>query len=193
MRQDLIKQHLYALGNFLYQHYDVVGIGDFAPANADAGLGRKANRTIRNRRYLSRFREIMTWLAIRSGKHFFVRDEKGTTRTCSDCLAVVEGGIHPSIREWICEGCGSVHNRDENASKNGLVRLIGDLTADGRIGNLHVPGSGPFKPFVARRCRMAFGSGGRWKGGASRLQRLHESNRQLRDCRACWEFTLRPA
>jgi hypothetical protein len=37
------------------------------------------------------------------------------------------------------------------------------LTADGRIGNLHVPGSGPFKPFVARRCRMAFRSGGRWK------------------------------
>jgi hypothetical protein len=59
--------------------------------------------------------------------------------------------------------CGSVHNRDENASKNGLVRLIGDLTADGLIGNLHVPGSGPFKPFVARRCRMAFRSGGRWK------------------------------
>jgi putative transposase len=163
MRRDRIKHHLYGLGNFLYRHYDVVGIGDFTPANADSGLGKKANRTIRNGRYLGKFRGIMTWLATRSGKHFYVRDEKGTTRTCSDCQAVVEGGIHPSIREWNCEGCGVVHDRDENASKNGLVRFVNDLVSDGLIGNLHVPCSGPFRPKVASRCRMAFRPGGRWK------------------------------
>jgi len=163
MARDQIKRHLFGVGNLLYRHYDVVGIGDYTPENEDTGLGKKANRTIRNRRYLGKFREIMTWLAVRSGKSFYVQDEKGTTRTCSTCNFVVESGIHPSIREWTCEGCGVVHDRDENASQNGLMRLVGDLAANGRIGNLHVPCSGPFKPLVVRRCKLAFRPGGRWK------------------------------
>ena len=57
----------------------------------------------------------------------FVRvNESNTTRTCSSC------GVIPSsspkglkglrVREWICCECGTVHDRDINASKN-ILRL----------------------------------------------------------------------
>jgi hypothetical protein len=41
-------------------------------------------------------------------------EEKGTTRTCQlpDCGYQVEGGLDPTIREWICPRCQTLHIRD---------------------------------------------------------------------------------
>ena len=44
-------------------------------------------------------------------------NERDSTRTCSVCRKV-----HPRIglgvREWTCDGCGTVHDRNVNAAKN---------------------------------------------------------------------------
>ena len=73
---------------------------------------------------------------------------------------MIEGGIHPSVREWTCEACGTPHLRDENAGKNGLARLLSS-----HAGNIQVPRSGPAGFRVERRCRLAFRPDGRWEVG----------------------------
>ena len=82
-----------------------------------------------NRSLIGRFKQIVEWLATRSGRIYLEYEEKGTTRTChkEGCSYVVEGGIAPDIREWICPKCQSFHIRDENAALNGLKIVFDKL------------------------------------------------------------------
>lgn len=41
-----------------------------------------------------------------------------SSKTCSDCGTKRKGPLSLSIREWSCEACGVVHDRDENAAQN---------------------------------------------------------------------------
>ena len=125
-RRDQTKHFLFSGSNKLCKNYDLIGVGDYAPAQGDAGLGKKANRAMQNRSLLGRFKSILLWVARRSGKSAEVFDETRTTRTCSepDCGHIVQGGIQPNIREWTCVQCGTTHIRDENAAKNILVRML---------------------------------------------------------------------
>lgn len=151
-RRERIKQFLYSVAHALFDRYDAVGLGNWAPANGDSGLGRKANRTLRNRRHLGQFKHVLQWVALKRRKLAFVMDERGTTRTCSCCGHVVEGGIHPNIRSWVCPSCHAVHGRDENAAKNGLRRLVSHLK------RLDMPCSGPAAD-VLSRCSWSFSFG----------------------------------
>lgn len=51
--------------------------------------------------------------------------EKYTTQSCSCCRQIVDnspkGRAGLGIREWICAGCGTLHDRDVNAAKNILA------------------------------------------------------------------------
>jgi hypothetical protein len=80
-----------------------------------------------NRSLIGRWKEVLGWVARKSGKTFFEFDEKGTTRTCSCCFHVEEQGIPPALRHWQCSGCKTMHNRDENAAINGLRKALRDL------------------------------------------------------------------
>jgi len=146
-RRDQTKHYLFSISNKLCKNYDLIGIGAYAPNQGDAGFGRKMNRAMQNRSLLGRFKPILLWVARRSGKVAEVFDETGTTRTCSEpeCGHVVPGGLPPKIREWRCAQCGTHHHRDENAAKNGLVRII-------RTRSLQLPCSGP----VQGRCDWRF-------------------------------------
>jgi len=152
--RDQKKHFLFSVSNKLCKRYDLIGVGDYAPAQGDAGLGRKTNRAMKNRSLLGRFKSILQWVARRSGKSVEVFDETGTTRTCSEpgCGHIVAGGIPPDIREWSCPQCGTLHIRDENAAKNGLVRML-------RIRSLLLPCSGP----VQGRCDWRFHPGSGWR------------------------------
>lgn len=160
-RREQTKHFLFSLANRLCEKYDLIALGDYAPPQGDSGLGRKANRQIKNRSLLGRFKPILSWVGKRSGKEVEIFDETGTTRTCSHCDRVIEGGISPSIRIWKCPKCGHVHLRDENAAKNGLLRLK-------RKRNLRLPRSGPV--LVKTRCDWRFHPQGWWEmpyGGAN--------------------------
>jgi putative transposase len=86
-----------------------------------------------NRSLIGRFKPILSWVALKSGKTVLKYDETGTTRTCHQCRYVIEGGIHPSIRHWRCPACSSENDRDENAAKNGLRKVFEDLKMDETI------------------------------------------------------------
>jgi len=132
------KQFMGSLANMLFANYDVVAIGDYVPEAIDHKMGRKYNRSVNNRTMHAAFKQHLHWVAYRSAKPFFVVNEKGTTRTCSACGYVVESGIAPDIRRWRCQGCESIHLRDENACINGLTRL----EQSGGVGCRILPRSG---------------------------------------------------
>ena len=70
----------------------------------------------------------------RAGCQFIVVDEKFSTRTCSHCLAMPDsaprGVAGLGIREWICDCCGQLNDRDVNAAKN-ILRFGRETLAEG--------------------------------------------------------------
>ncbi len=124
IRREQTKQFLYTVANRLYHDYDVVGIGDYVPHGG--GLSRKMRRAMNNQSLNRRFKHVLAWVALRSGKSYLEWEETGSTRTCHDCGYVVADGLPPEIREWDCPGpdCASHHLRDENAARNGLNRTL---------------------------------------------------------------------
>ncbi len=123
-RREQTKQFLYTVANRLYHDYDAVGVGDYVPHGG--GITRKMRRAMNNRSLNRRFKHVLAWVALRSGKQYVEWAEGGSTRTCHDCGYVVEEGIPVSVREWDCPGsdCTSHHIRDENAARNGLTRTL---------------------------------------------------------------------
>jgi putative transposase len=41
-----------------------------------------------------------------------------STQTCSGCVGGPKGLKGLEIREWTCDACGAVHDRDVNAARN---------------------------------------------------------------------------
>ncbi len=123
-RREQTKQFLYTVANRLYRDYDAVGIGDYVPHGG--GITRKMRRSMNNQSLNRRFKHVLAWVAMRSGKQFLEWEEGGSTRTCHDCGYVVAEGIPVKIREWDCPNpsCARHHIRDENAARNGLTRTL---------------------------------------------------------------------
>ncbi len=123
-RREQTKQFLYTVANRLYHDYDAVGIGDYVPHGG--GITRKMRRAMNNQSLNRRFKQVLCWVALRSGKQALEWEEGGSTRTCHDCGYVVADGIPVEMREWDCPGpdCSSHHIRDENAARNGLTRTL---------------------------------------------------------------------
>ncbi|MDP8964363.1 MAG: transposase [Cyanobacteriota bacterium] len=84
------------------------------------------NRKLARRISLQGWREFRTLIKSKSEK--FDRDFRvisrwePTSQKCSDC-GFKWGKIDLSVRSILCLGCGSEHNRDENASKN--IEMVG--------------------------------------------------------------------
>lgn len=85
----------------------------------------------------SQFVGVLEYKAARYGCTFARVDRFApTSQVCSTCG--VKDGLKPlNVREWMCAGCGTVHDRDVNAAKN-ILRL-GQVTA-GRAETLNACG-----------------------------------------------------
>lgn len=124
-RREQTKTFMFTTAHNLFRDYDCVAIGDYTPHGE--GITTLMRRSMNSRSLIGRFKEVLSWVAEKSGKTFYEFDEKGTTRTCNQCLHVMEGGIPLAIREWECPHCKTFHIRDENAAINGLKKILWDL------------------------------------------------------------------
>ena len=139
-RREQTKTFMFTTAHRLYKEYDCIAIGDYAPHGE--GITKKMRRAMNNRSLIGRFKQVLSWVAAKSGKTFFEYNEKGTTRTCCCCEHVVPEGIDPSFRQWQCAECKIVHHRDENAAINGLRKVLRDFSKNGETIVSQVPGSG---------------------------------------------------
>lgn len=63
------------------------------------------------------FFEITTYKAEYAGRLVLKKNPKNTSRECSECGAINKA-LKLSDRKWVCQSCGTLHDRDENAGKN---------------------------------------------------------------------------
>ena len=124
-RREQTKTFMFTSAHRLFRDYDCIAIGDYTPKGE--GITTQMRRAMNNRSLIGRWKNVLSWVAHKSGKTFFEFDEKGTTRTCSHCLHVEEQGIPLVLRQWECPECRIVHIRDENAAINGLRKVLRDL------------------------------------------------------------------
>ena len=72
------------------------------------------------------FRNQLAYKAIALGRKFSIVNEAYSSQVCSCCGALPNGrprGIADlGVREWTCEHCGTIHDRDVNAACNILGR-----------------------------------------------------------------------
>lgn len=72
----------------------------------------------------SSFRDMLRYKAIAHGAWYEEVNERFSTQTCSECgsLGGPKGRQGLVVREWVCSGCGALHDRDTNAAMNLLLR-----------------------------------------------------------------------
>jgi putative transposase len=72
-------------------------------------------------------RQMLSYKCTASGRKYIEVDSKGSTMTCSNCLAQTgpTGKAGLSVRQWECAECGILHDRDKNAAINTLLVGLG--------------------------------------------------------------------
>ena len=77
---------------------------------------------------------MLSYKAIGRCGIFLEVNEANTTRTCSFCGSGTgpKGVAGLGIRDWVCETCGTEHDRDLNASLN-ILRLRHEALVGGSL------------------------------------------------------------
>ena len=115
---------LHKLSSRIVREFDLIAVGDVSAA----GLARtNMAKSVMDAGWSS-FRYQLAYKAVKHGAWLEEVNESFTTQTCSDC------GVKPDsrpkgiaglgIRKWVCSDCGGLHDRDVNAAKNILSKLV---------------------------------------------------------------------
>lgn len=88
------------------------------------------------------FRQMLAYKTERAGKHLVVIDRwYPSSKTCSACGHLL-ASLSLGTRHWTCPGCGTRHDRDENAAKNILSAGLAEaLRGDACGGDIRHSGS----------------------------------------------------
>ena len=74
----------------------------------------------------SSFRSMLAYKAVKHGAWFEEVNESLSSQVCSSCGTLPDsrprGIADLGVRQWVCSGCGVVHDRDTNAALNILAR-----------------------------------------------------------------------
>jgi len=90
------------------------------------GLARRFGKSVAEASH-HQLRKMLSYKCITSGREYIEVDSKGSTMTCSSCLAKTgpTGLAGLSVRQWECLACGAPHDRDVNAAINTLIAGLG--------------------------------------------------------------------
>jgi IS605 OrfB family transposase len=116
------KDHLHKVSARIAASFGLIAVGNVSPS--------KLARTSMAKSVLdagwSDFRSMLRYKSIRNGGRYIEVDEANTTQTCSTCgtkpPSRPKGIAGLRIRQWECDDCGAVHDRDVNAALN-IARL----------------------------------------------------------------------
>lgn len=122
---------LHQLSHKLVKENAAIVIGD---VNARALARTKMSKSVQDAGW-SMFRTMLRYKCENAGVWFGEVNEAYTTQTCSCCGVIShnspKGRAGLGIREWKCDSCGAIHDRDINAARNILAlghgRLAGGI------------------------------------------------------------------
>lgn len=107
------RDWFFKLAHQLSDQFDSLFFEDLNMKGMQALYGRKVNDLAR-----SEFMSILIYVASAKGKVVhLVNRWFPSSKTCHDCGHVYKE-LKLSEREWTCQGCGSIHDRDLNAALN---------------------------------------------------------------------------
>jgi len=110
------------LSSRLVREFDYIAVGNVSAA----GLAKTSMAKSVLDAGWSSFRSKLAYKAVKHGAWFVEVNERFTSQTCSNCGALPDsrpkGIAGLGIREWQCNDCGCVHDRDRNAALNILRR-----------------------------------------------------------------------
>jgi len=112
------KDYNHKLSKYIVENYDVVKMEKLNIKNM-----------LRNHRLASSISnecwyQLQTYIKYKcewEGKTFKTVNPRNTSKTCSNCGYILDKKMSLATRRWICPKCGSVLDRDVNASINILV------------------------------------------------------------------------
>lgn len=116
--KDTRKDYLQKITTQLVEEYDFIALEDLQISNLMKN--KKLSRSISNQGWYE-FRAMLEYKCERYGKELVVVNPYKTSQWCSSC-GFDSGKKELSVREWSCESCGEVHDRDINAAKN-ILRI----------------------------------------------------------------------
>jgi putative transposase len=110
------KHFLHVATTDLVKRHDRIVVGDVSPSRL--GKTRMA-KSIHDAGW-AMLRSMLQYKAIAHGATVEIVSERHSSATCSACGARSgpKGTAGLRVREWVCDHCGSVHDRDVNASLN---------------------------------------------------------------------------
>lgn len=124
------KDFLHKASAALVKEYGTIIVGDVSPSKlAKTSMA----KSIHDAGWAS-FKTMLSYKSLMNGGRYLEVSEANTSQTCSTC-----GGMPASrprgiaglaIREWACDDCGSVNDRDVNAARN-ILRVGLDALVEG--------------------------------------------------------------
>lgn len=124
------KNSLHKETTRIVKNYDLIVVGDVSSKKLKKT---KMAKSVSDNAWYA-YKSLLAYKTIRFGKEMKVVKENWTTVTCSGCLQKTfpqKGGLGSlSVREWTCNICGSIHDRDVNAAKN-ILRIGHDTLNKG--------------------------------------------------------------
>ena len=113
------KHFLHVASTRLVKEHDRIVVGDVSPSKLSKT---KMAKSISDAGW-SMLRTMLQYKAIAHGATVEIVSERHSSATCSSCGARSgpKGIAGLRVREWCCEECGVVHDRDTNASLNILL------------------------------------------------------------------------
>jgi putative transposase len=124
------KDFLHKASAKLAKEFGLIVIGDVSPSRL---AKTKMAKSVLDAGWAN-FKRMLTYKSIRNGGSMLEVSEAWTTQMCSVCGSRPPsrpiGIAHLGIREWTCDYCGTVHDRDVNAARN-ILRIGLDTLVEG--------------------------------------------------------------